>query len=312
MVGLAVVALLGLVFVVLPTVLVRPNTELDREKLLKARNDVRTAGIQIVGGTALLAGLVFTNRTLGLNQQGQITDRFTKATDQLGSDRLAIRLGGIYSLERIARDSKADHGPVMEVLTAFVRDHAAASPTATASPLGPSTTTAARPMAPTDVQAVLTVVGRRNVRNDPNNFSLDLTHSNLSGANLSGANLSGANLSGTDLSGTDLRGADLFQATLSNANLSGANLLKADLSGAKLIEANLFNANLFKANLAGAKLIEATLSNANLFGVDISEADVSGANLSGAVNLTQDQVDSAFTSETTKLPPELHLSTPKS
>src|SRR5206468_6733736 len=78
LVGIAVLIGLGLIFVVLPTVLVRPHPDLAREQLLKARNDIRTAGIQIVGGTALLAGLVFTNRTLGLNQQGQITDRFTK------------------------------------------------------------------------------------------------------------------------------------------------------------------------------------------------------------------------------------------
>jgi len=93
---------------------------------------VRIAGIQIVGGTALLAGLVFTNRTLGLNQQGQITDRFTKATDQLGSDKLDIRLGGIYSMERIARDSRNDQRPVMEVLTAFVREHMPSTPTSPA------------------------------------------------------------------------------------------------------------------------------------------------------------------------------------
>ena len=30
---------------------------------------------------------------------------------------IGITLGGIYALERIARDSQADQGPVMEVLT---------------------------------------------------------------------------------------------------------------------------------------------------------------------------------------------------
>ena len=35
-----------------------------------------------------------------------------------GDDNMAIRLGGIYALERIAKDSEKDHGPIMEVLTA--------------------------------------------------------------------------------------------------------------------------------------------------------------------------------------------------
>ncbi|HEY4937894.1 MAG TPA: hypothetical protein VIJ69_02595, partial [Actinomycetota bacterium] len=173
MAGSAVVIALGLIFVVVPAALVRRDDPRFDEGRFKARSDVRMAAIQIVGGTALLVGLVFTNRSLGLNQQGQITDRFTKATDQLGSDKLEIRLGGIYSMERIARDSKSDQGPVMEVLTAFVREHA---PVPQAGP-GSATTTVS-----TEVQAVLTVVGRRKVSNDPTTYRLNLRGANLGGA----------------------------------------------------------------------------------------------------------------------------------
>ena len=52
-----------------------------------------------------------------------MTDRYTKAIEQLGSDKLDVRIGGIYALERIARDSARDHPTVMEVLTAFIREH---------------------------------------------------------------------------------------------------------------------------------------------------------------------------------------------
>ena len=37
-----------------------------------------------------------------------------------------IRLGGIYALEQIATNSAHNHWPVMEVLTAFVREQAPA------------------------------------------------------------------------------------------------------------------------------------------------------------------------------------------
>src|SRR5215217_4967771 len=57
-------------------------------------------------------------------EQGQITERFTRAIDQLGSEKLEIRLGGIYALERIARDSpERDYSTVIEVLTAYVRQN---------------------------------------------------------------------------------------------------------------------------------------------------------------------------------------------
>jgi hypothetical protein len=44
-----------------------------------------------------------------LSREGQATDRYTKAIEQLGSDKIDVRIGGIYALERVARDSPRDH-----------------------------------------------------------------------------------------------------------------------------------------------------------------------------------------------------------
>jgi hypothetical protein len=63
-------------------------------------------------------------QTLALTERGQVTDRYTRAIEQLGSDKIDVRIGGIYALERIARDSPADRAAIGEVLTAFVRSHA--------------------------------------------------------------------------------------------------------------------------------------------------------------------------------------------
>ena len=52
-----------------------------------------------------------------------MTDRYAKAIEQLGWDKLDVRVGGIYAIERVARDSARDHLTVMEVLTAFIREH---------------------------------------------------------------------------------------------------------------------------------------------------------------------------------------------
>ena len=54
--------------------------------------------------------------------QRRITESFSKAIEQLGSDKLEVRLGGIYALERISQESPQDHWTVMENLTAFVRE----------------------------------------------------------------------------------------------------------------------------------------------------------------------------------------------
>jgi hypothetical protein len=79
--------------------------------------------LTLSAGLVALVALIFTARTFHLSREGQVTDRYTKAVEQFGSDKLDVRIGGIYALERIARDSAKDHPAVMEVLTAFTREH---------------------------------------------------------------------------------------------------------------------------------------------------------------------------------------------
>jgi hypothetical protein len=121
---LAAAIAIGLALV-LPAIVLNP-AEVSAAGELAAENALRTTLVQAIGGTVLLAGLYVTWRTFDLNRQGheldrqgQITERFTKATDQLGDKKLEIRLGGIYAMERLMKDSPADRGTMLEVLTAF-------------------------------------------------------------------------------------------------------------------------------------------------------------------------------------------------
>jgi hypothetical protein len=218
--------------------------------------------------------LTLYRRTNEITEQGQVTDRYTKAIEQLGSDKLDVRIGGIYALERVARDSARDHPTVMEVLSAFVREqsHEPWPPSgpggqeqarSTRSRLGLAIWTRttrnprreqARSTRP-DVQAAVTVIGRRDAKRDID--PIDLGGANLAGANLDSAhlrraNLDGADLTGANLNGADLDGASLFRAILGNADL-GATHLGADFDSADLTGANLAGANLTGAYLHGAR-----------------------------------------------------------
>ena len=99
-------------------------------QLQTAREAVRTQLLTLGAGLFAAGALVYTarnftlsRRNVELTEQGQVTDRYTKAIEQLGSDKLDVRIGGIYALERVAYDSPRDHPTVMEVLAAFVREH---------------------------------------------------------------------------------------------------------------------------------------------------------------------------------------------
>jgi hypothetical protein len=70
---------------------------MEPKDLAKLQNDARTTLVQAVGGAVLLIGLYFTLKNLQLTQDRQITERYTRAVEQLGSDKLEVRLGAIYA-----------------------------------------------------------------------------------------------------------------------------------------------------------------------------------------------------------------------
>lgn len=84
-------------------------------------NQYRTTLAQIFGGVAIGIGLYHTWQRNNIAHEGQITERFTRAIDQLGNRKLEIRLGAIYALERIANESGKDYWSIIEILTAYIR-----------------------------------------------------------------------------------------------------------------------------------------------------------------------------------------------
>jgi Pentapeptide repeats (8 copies) len=221
---------------------------LHETALDNARGRLLTLGAGLFAAGALIftaRNFTVSRRTLELTEQGQVTDRYTKAIEQLGSEKLDVRIGGIYALERIARDSARDHPTVMEVLTAFIREHSHEQ----WPPSGQGQST--RP----DIQAVLTVVGRRDPH--PDIRPIELASAALADADLAEANLAGADLAYGDFSranfyGANLAGADLRQSDLSRANFDGAILVGAILDRADLADAYVAAADLASARLDGA------------------------------------------------------------
>jgi hypothetical protein len=169
--------------------------------------DTRVAGATLLGGLVVAAG---TFRTIQVTREGQITERFATAIGQLGSEMDEVRLGGIYALERIARESRRDHDTVMEILTAYVRKRAPWLPESDASGHAKS------PQPENVVQAVLAVLGRRKVSHD--RHALDLKSTDLRGALFGEAKLKRVLFKGAHLEGAHLRGADLAGANLAGAS----------------------------------------------------------------------------------------------
>ncbi len=202
-------------------------------------------------------------------QSGPMTERWTQAVLMLAHSgtpepsSVETRLGAIYSIEQIAQESPVYRGPAMELLAAYVREHAQAG----RSGLQPTS----------EIQSVLSVLGRSSTE------GLDLRRTALWGADLEGAKLAGVNLSQARLRGACLAGASLVRGRLREVNLDDADLVGAELTGAVLRGARLVGADLSGAVLRGADLQGADLTRARLRGADLSEASLIGAKLVDAL-----------------------------
>jgi uncharacterized protein YjbI with pentapeptide repeats len=223
------------------------------------------AGLFAAGALLGLAESASARPTLTLLLPWQVTRRYSNAVEHLGSDQLDVRTSGIHALGRVARRDPGRNQPaVMEVLTAFIRERSHQQGSAEPG----------RPIR-SDVQAALTVIGRRDQQ-------LDIRPVDLTGADLSRAHLVRADLAGADLTGAHLTGANVYGGQLTCARLAGADLTSAHLACVDLVGAQLKNAALRHTVLTDAKLDGADLHGADLVGADLTGADLHGADLAFA------------------------------
>jgi hypothetical protein len=202
--------------------------------------------------------------TIDATRRGQLTDRYAKAVEHLGDSNLDTRLGGIYALEGVARDSETDHPAVMEMLTAFIREHSREQWPLPKRDTEPAPPREIRP----DVQAALTVIGRRDAKDDIR--PIDLSGAELADAKLPhGAHFVAARLAGVDLSRVDLGGVDLTDVDLTEEVLIRAVLRPVDLTDAEPDDVKLPRGEYHVVT----RLVRA----------DLTEADISDAIFTGAI-----------------------------
>ena len=252
---------------------------------------IRNFGLVIAAGIALPLAIwrsIVAARQATTAQRGLLNERYQKGAEMLGSEGLSVRLGGIYTLARLAREHPGDyHMQIMSLLCAFVRNPAG-KPVEAPLPINGLTAQAEfnsgqdeaddedgvdRPLrVREDVQEIMTAVGERSNEQikteEGEKYSLNIKE------------------------------ADLKNVYLHGANLEGANLYRANLEGAVLISSNLDEAHLDSANLEGASLLGSTLRGSNL-----TESDLSAADLRKCKTLTQEQVDRAVAQQ--DHPPDL-------
>jgi len=230
--------------------------------------------IALLGAPFLIWNTVIKQKALNFQKEGHITDRISKAVEQLGAEKtvkrqrineagkrvyekdalgnpdftkpvseevtvpnIEVRLGGVFSLERIAQDSVSydkgrDHIRVMEILCAYVRENARALnlvPT-------PDNFEIKKPRL--DVQKSIDTIKRRTVQGkvlETNaRYRLDLSETNFDGCDLSSGDFTAAIFWRSRFEGANLEKAKLTGAQMSGCLLNFVRWHDAELTGTSM------------------------------------------------------------------------------
>lgn len=285
----------------------------------------------IIGVPFLIWRSLVAQKQVNVSEQGQITDRINKAVEGLGAEKLIkrqrrnsngsllydikegsddpdfkkpimeeisepnleVRIGSIFALERISRDSQRDHIQIMEILCAYIRENAKCDELKISGELH------RRPSVRSDIQTAIRVLGRRSPEakkiEREQKFRLDLSRTNLSGANFTGL----------DFSGAVFVECKIEAALFGNTNLNGSFLNHSILNYSRFMNASLVGACLDCVKINYPHPSNGGMSDSINF-ADLTGARMCGADLSALDYLGQAQEQSVtFGSSDTKLTLEL-------
>lgn len=275
--------------------------------------------VAIIGGPVLIWRAITAHWSAQAARQQASTDRegyytglFTKAVEQLGSTRdetsvdgktitrpnLEVRLGAIYGLERIAQDSERDHWPIMEVLSAYVRN-VQNTGTFVDEPTGKDVFDVEydwdqKIISRVDIQSAITIIGQRaNSRREherKRKLRLNFAGANLQKIIFDEGNFDDAIFQNCQLDFSSFKNTSIKNSTFEDASLNytkfhhaamqavvlsfvsarGTDFSNADLESADMTFADftscIFDETHFKKSASGAYFIESSF-----FNVDLSE-----------------------------------------
>ena len=177
---------------------IKGQVSLDRAKELE--NEFRKTLAQILGGFLVVGGLLFTWQQILVSKEKETTDRFSKAIGLLAHGKQHVKIGGIYTLRRITRDSPEEEATVIKILSAFIRSEGKTKKDQERKKLEP------------DLQAAIEVLGKpstemKRPKCDPQEklHKLDLSNTNLSEGRLVGFDFSYARIKFVLLNEADMR-----------------------------------------------------------------------------------------------------------
>ncbi|MZR31975.1 pentapeptide repeat-containing protein [Sneathiella litorea] len=262
-VGLVLAALVGLPFIVWRSIVAQKQVNVAEQSQITDRINKAVEGLGAEKTVKENFEIPLPNEELA-SGPAFVEQKFDKKAFERTVPNLEVRIGAIYALERIAKDSLRDHLQIMEILCAYIREN---------SPLDnfePSESLSDIKKPRVDIQAAITVIGRREKKQlkleESKKFRLDLR---------------GSNLSHIDFSKGDFSAANISFCKIENGNFSDSNLSGTLFFSTLLNYSEFFNSKLWATRFDGA-MINRPITKPGAWIPSINVADYRGISIMGA------------------------------
>jgi len=251
--------------------------------------------------------VIIASQQLEVARQTEITNQFGQAIGHLGSREMSVRLGGLYTLRRLATTNIPDPKPgqtyddpqlrtVIEVISAFARERSreiieelddlqrSRLSDTDVDPLN-------FPPSPTDIATAVQIVGSIPTHSTQ---ASDLTHAYMHGIQLDGLTFVKTRFDLAKLTGTNFTRATLTNARFFRATLTGTTFERATLTDTHFIRATLTNARFDSAKLTSTDFSNATLTGTNFTGTTLTDSRFSGLTLTRSTFHTATLINTDF------------------
>jgi hypothetical protein len=195
----------------------------------------------------------------------------------------SARLGALYSLERLMHESEKDQRSILETLCAYIRENSpleipTEEPAAAEFRRGKTPPLPARRV---DVQAALTIIGRRSEiirkRTKDEGFRLNLTNANLILYDFSGLNYDHTDFENSFLNEASIHNSSFVNCTFKNDHFSKAKIYKTHFNGSAFESCSFIKAQIEDSDFRSCNFCSSDLRNAA-----VRQIKLEGANLEHA------------------------------
>lgn len=253
----------------------------------RALRELGTVILALFGAPFLIWRTVIASKQAHTAEQGLYTDRIAKAVEQIGTDKAAktqngqhnlpnieVRIGGLFSLRRLSRDSSRDRTHIMKILNAYITSNISSDavlPHEDTDVAWDNWIKSDRFVPRTDALIAVDLLSelKSDLRKLPQGSSVnsDFSQATFTKVNLPEIELPGSTFDYAKMAGISLSFSKLQNSVFNWSDLRAAILFEVDFSG------SIFNDVTFNTStdVEGANFLGALFTDTDLSSVEISQ-----------------------------------------